>query len=194
MNCSPVRIAAKAISVASRLCETHLGRAAPAVELAGQTQMTLTYVPSHLEHMLCELLKNSMRATMEFHSDAEVLPPIRVIFAGGVEDVVLKIVDQGGGIPLSLQDKQWSYLFTTADPPAREDDSQVTFREHHWGYGYGLPISRLFARYFGGDLAVISMEGYGSDALLHLNRLTDVSETLPDDFVGDLDVRRLNVR
>lgn len=29
------------------------------------------------------------------------------------------------------------------------------------GYGYGLPISRQYARYFGGDLQVISMEGYG---------------------------------
>ena len=27
------------------------------------------------------------------------------------------------------------------------------------GYGYGLPISRLYARYFGGDLQIISMEG-----------------------------------
>lgn len=29
------------------------------------------------------------------------------------------------------------------------------------GYGYGLPISRCYARYFGGDVQIISMEGYG---------------------------------
>lgn len=47
------------------------------------------------------------------------------------------------------------------------------------GYGYGLPISRLYARYFGGDLQIISMEGYGTDAYLHLNRLGNVQEPLP---------------
>jgi hypothetical protein len=38
------------------------------------------------------------------------------------------------------------------------------------GFGYGLPISRCYARYFGGDLRLISMEGYGTDAYLHLSR------------------------
>ena len=42
------------------------------------------------------------------------------------------------------------------------------------GYGYGLPRSRLYARYFGGDLQVISMDGYGTDVYLHLNRLGHV--------------------
>lgn len=46
-------------------------------------------------------------------------------------------------------------------------------------YGYGLPISRLYARYFGGDLQMISMENYGTDAYLHLNRLGNVQEPLP---------------
>lgn len=44
---------------------------------------------------------------------------------------------------------------------------------------YGLPISRSYARYFGGDLSIVSMEGYGTDAFVHLSRLGHHSEPLP---------------
>jgi len=47
------------------------------------------------------------------------------------------------------------------------------------GYGYGLPLCRLYARYFGGELQVISMEGYGTDAYLHLSKLGTSEEPLP---------------
>tara|TARA_B110000305_G_C18777001_1_gene332171 strand:+ start:277 stop:474 length:198 start_codon:yes stop_codon:yes gene_type:complete len=47
------------------------------------------------------------------------------------------------------------------------------------GLGYGLPISRAYARFFGGDLSVMSMEGSGTDVFLHLNRLGDSTEPLP---------------
>lgn len=36
------------------------------------------------------------------------------------------------------------------------------------GFGYGLPISRLYTRYFQGDLQLYSMEGHGTDAVIHL--------------------------
>ncbi|KAJ1923367.1 [Pyruvate dehydrogenase (acetyl-transferring)] kinase isozyme 2, partial [Tieghemiomyces parasiticus] len=63
--------------------------------------------------------------------------------------------------------------------PLEPDFNQTDFKAPMAGFGYGLPISRCYARYFGGDLKLISMEGYGTDAYLHLSRLSDSAEPLP---------------
>ena len=47
------------------------------------------------------------------------------------------------------------------------------------GLGYGLPISRSYCRYFGGDLSIMSMEGYGTDAFVYLARLGNSKEPVP---------------
>ncbi|KAI1301020.1 hypothetical protein EDD11_005877 [Mortierella claussenii] len=48
------------------------------------------------------------------------------------------------------------------------------------GSGQGLPLARLIARYFGGDLSLVSMEGYGTDAYLSLYRDDDHLENFPE--------------
>ena len=101
------------------------------------------------------------------------------------EDVVIKISDEGGGIRRTHMPRIWSYLFTTATPAFGGDDESPFSEDHSTrgdpplaGLGYGLPISRSYARYFGGDLNLMSMEGYGTDAFLHLPRLGDRDEPL----------------
>jgi pyruvate dehydrogenase kinase 2/3/4 len=69
--------------------------------------------------------------------------------------------------------------YSPADSPLLDMDGASAGPVVLAGYGYGLPLSRLYARYFGGDLQVISMDGYGTDAYLHLNRLGNVQEPLP---------------
>ena len=139
------------------------------------------------DYIMLELLKNSMRATVDWHGVDADYPPIKVIIADGKEneDVVIKVSDEGGGIPRSNMDRIWSYLFTTADPAIQE--GMVAFNEkvdHSVdsplaGLGYGLPISRSYARYFGGDLSIMSMEGFGTDAFVYLTRLGNSREPLP---------------
>jgi pyruvate dehydrogenase kinase 2/3/4 len=180
-KCSPAEVAQDAIANARNLCLLHYS-VAPEVRLFGKVDLTFTYVPSHLHHMLFELIKNSMRAAVEFcGTDSNSLPMIRIVIAEGAEDVTLKISDEGGGIRRSGMSRIWTYLYTTASPPALDPGSPYhsDFHAPFAGLGYGLPISRLYARYFGGDLQVMSMEGYGTDAYLHLKRLGNAEEVLP---------------
>ena len=77
----------------------------------------------------------------------------------------------------------WTYLFTTAKLTAEEllDAEERTHQcsnrpDPIAGFGYGLPLSRLYARHFGGELSLTSMEGYGTDAYLHLSKLGNKTE------------------
>ncbi|KAI8617071.1 mitochondrial branched-chain alpha-ketoacid dehydrogenase kinase-domain-containing protein [Chytriomyces sp. MP71] len=139
------------------------------------------YVPSHLHHCLFELFKNSLRATVEKHGldmDGDY-PPIKVVVAEGNEDITIKVSDEGGGIRRSDLPLIWTYMYTTAPKQDLEETLYSDFKAPMAGFGYGLPLSRLYSRYWGGDLKVISMEGFGTDAYLHLNRLSDSEEPLP---------------
>ncbi|CAN0468007.1 unnamed protein product [Ectocarpus sp. 12 AP-2014] len=185
---SPAAIAEAAIEDAKFVCTRQYGDA-PDVTLHGRLDLTFSYVPSHLHYIMLELIKNSMRATVDFHGLDEMdNNPIRVVIADGEgnEDVVIKVADEGGGIRRSYMTRIWSYLFTTADPAVQEGfinlgevESDHAKESPLAGLGYGLPISRSYARYFGGDLSIVSMEGYGTDAFVHLSRLGHHSEPLP---------------
>ena len=66
-HCSPKAEIRRAAEGARSLCVSQFG-VAPEVGVFGNSELNFTYIPSHLEHMLFELLKNSMRAVVEFRS------------------------------------------------------------------------------------------------------------------------------
>ncbi|KAF3824372.1 hypothetical protein GH733_008657, partial [Mirounga leonina] len=94
-NCNVVEVIKDGYENARRLCDLYYINS-PELELEelnakspGQP-IQVVYVPSHLYHMVFELFKNAMRATMEHHADKGVYPPIQVHITLGNEDLTVK--------------------------------------------------------------------------------------------------------
>jgi pyruvate dehydrogenase kinase 2/3/4 len=177
-KCDLRRVVEDAAQNAQYLCEKYyLGAPEVEIEMVNDRKyIEMGYVPSHLHHICFELFKNSMRATVESHSDTFDVPPIRVLLTKGKDNVCIKISDRGGGASLD-ECRRWThYMYSTAPPPEKTDDGRAPLA----GYGYGIPLSRLYARYLGGDLMLQSVEGYGTDAYIYLKSGTaDAVEVLP---------------
>ena len=178
------------------------------------TSPKFSFIPPALGYILRELLKNSCRATVDA---CRALPhgevrrrPVSVTVSADDARMMICVADRGGGIPFDRMENVWSYLHSTtrkkweddmslADCDADHDDIvsnlPVSGNEDNnptelAGYGIGLPMSRLYARYLGGDLNLISLPGYGTHAYVFLPRLSsDQIETFPDQprqgFQGD---------
>ncbi|KAG5643108.1 hypothetical protein DXG03_001572 [Asterophora parasitica] len=179
-------IVLEAIENARFVCEEHYAMfRGPPVQLICPKDLTFAYVPGHLSHICFELLKNSLRAVVERYGltdangDDIKYPPIKVVVVEGKEDITIKISDEGGGISRSAIPLIWTYMYTTMEGQGIDKDFQASdFKAPMAGFGYGLPLSRLYARYFGGDLRLIAMDGFGTDVYIHLNRLSSSREPL----------------
>ncbi|KDO23977.1 hypothetical protein SPRG_10674 [Saprolegnia parasitica CBS 223.65] len=228
--CDVQDIVREASERASALCELYCGTPPKViVKVAANGAAPFMYVRSHLHHMVFELLKNSMQATVELYGpksprretcsvmdtkpkmnhmspllgfvipdvrsvSARIvcililvdgsprrgeLPPITVVICQGQEDLTIKISDEAGGVRRSDWHRLWYYNYTTASKEPPQALATGDFREHFSGGGYGLPIARLFARYFGGEITFLSSEGYGSSAFIQAHRLGKQTELVP---------------
>lgn len=169
-----------AASSAKYLCNHHYGDS-PSVKIntfhqngSKEDEVQVVYIASHLHHMVFELIKNALRASVENPINGE-LHPVNVIIVQGERDISIKVSDRGKGIPMKLQDQLFHYHYSTAPEP--DKDSRIPPLA---GFGYGLPLSRLYARYLNGNIRLVSIEGYGTDAVIYLQNFSEnASEVLP---------------
>lgn len=80
----------------------------------------------------------------------------------------------------------WDYSWTTVDRTKKEvssvfdDQAQHSFERGSGGpmagLGFGLPISRIYSRYFGGSLEIKNIPGYGCDVFLRIPNISVVSD------------------
>ncbi|THC87820.1 hypothetical protein EYZ11_012734 [Aspergillus tanneri] len=102
------------------------------------------------------------------------------ISAPSAQSITIRIRDRGHGIPPEILPNIWSYSFTTfsdLDVQGLENGNMDAFNaissssgnlSSIAGLGYGLPLSRAYAEYFGGSIAVQSLWGWGTDVYLTL--------------------------
>ncbi|KAJ3177605.1 hypothetical protein HDU87_004358 [Geranomyces variabilis] len=202
-----IAVAQEAAADASEICEQNFDGVAPPVNIAvnsdtANSSCELVYIPSHMHHILFELLKNSMRATMmkyyphiapgaDGDSNGSTIttaspfsassatpispPPVTITITPTPTQITIRVSDTGCGIPRAQLANVMTYAYTTASgkTPAQNQPPQFTGSELEApmaGFGYGLPLSKLYARYFKGDLAISSVHGVGTDVDLVLRR------------------------
>jgi signal transduction histidine kinase len=94
------------------------------------------------------------------------------------QSITIRIRDRGGGISPEVLPHIWSYSFTTfsdlnmGEGGGLEALNTISSSSGQLssiaGLGYGLPLSRAYAEYFGGSIAVQSLWGWGTDVYLTL--------------------------
>ncbi|KAJ5623651.1 hypothetical protein N7490_012256 [Penicillium lividum] len=96
------------------------------------------------------------------------------------QSITIRIRDRGGGIPPEVLPHIWSYSFTTFSDMDSGGEGSSNLRALDTiassgghissiaGLGYGLPLSRAYAEYFGGSIAIQSLWGWGTDVYLTL--------------------------
>lgn len=148
-----------------------------------------------------------MQAVVEkYHDSPQPPPPIEVLICETPQHVIMRISDQGGGIPREILPYLWSFskgprtqsrLENLGQVPAMAATMQelkvserrydreawyegsldsLTSRPPNLRLGMGLPMSRVYAEYWAGSLELHSLEGYGVDAFLQISKLGNKNE------------------
>jgi len=138
------------------------------------------YVHTHIFYIFLELVKNAARASIEraqHESEGSrklQIPAIHVIVPEeqgmwGQERSV-KLADRGTGMNRSVLSKAFCYFYSSvkARPTVAQEVSDFDQRVPLAGFGFGLPISRVMARYFSGDIDLNSIPGEGTDVYIYL--------------------------
>ncbi|CAK1366027.1 [Pyruvate dehydrogenase (acetyl-transferring)] kinase 2, mitochondrial [Cercospora beticola] len=110
LKCKAKEVVEKCASTARELVRKAYGPqvAIPEVVIQGHLDTTFPYIPSHLEYIVGELLRNSIQAVVE-QKGLDNPPPIEVLICEAAQHVIIRISDQGGGVDREVLPYLWSF-------------------------------------------------------------------------------------
>lgn len=150
----------------------------PEIAIHGD-DISFTYIHDHIQYILYQLLSNAMRHTLS----TEARAPVHVTIASNTTDVYFRVSDRGGGMAAPVFSRIWSY---GQRPHNLSSVSQLAARATEHDHlqiqlGIGLPMSRVYAEYLGGNLSLMTMDGYGTDAYVRIPLLGTQNENIDVD-------------
>ena len=135
----------------------------------------INHYPSYIYYPIIEVLKNSIVA----HALHDCLDlPITITLSETEKSIYIKINDQGKGFHFEDIPKVLSYSYTTSelsDSDYLNDQFQTPIIS---GFGFGLPMAKLYCKYFGGDLTINPVENIGTDVNMYFDKLGEKKEIL----------------
>jgi hypothetical protein len=169
LHCRPGDVARLAARQCATVCRQELGEA-PEVLVQEEDGVSYALIPGYLLYILREVIKNACHATVKRHVGSP-LPPVVVRVAHHGSGATISVSDEAGGMTEARLQDAWRFLHTTAEPKcvaatAGDSDEPAGSGTELAGFGVGLPKSRLYARFFGDDLALDSVPGEGTQARL----------------------------
>jgi hypothetical protein len=112
LKCSARKVVQDCGALAKRLAAKAYGDdcVLPDIILGGHLDATFPYILSQLQYIVGELLRNSIQAVIESrHNLKDYPPPIDVLICEAPQHVIIRISDEGGGIPQEILPELWSF-------------------------------------------------------------------------------------
>jgi len=116
LKCNAGEVVNRCYTTILSLCSAAYGSTTPlpTIHLSGHLDATFPYILSHLEYIIGELLRNSIQAVVERQKSSprgwEGTPPaIEVTVCEAPQHVIIRVSDQGGGIPRDILPHLWSF-------------------------------------------------------------------------------------
>ncbi|KAL8951995.1 MAG: hypothetical protein Q9222_002063 [Ikaeria aurantiellina] len=189
----PADIIRQCEAFVGEICELKYG-VRPSVIINGQPDTRMTHVPTHLEYIITELLKNAFRATVESSKERE---PVEITIAASqspdrpspaleaaddgnpniasIPGTTIRIRDRGGGISPEVLPSIWAYSFTTF----ADEDVMDMGRNNNSGNGNTDALN------------AISGAGWGSSSLAGLGYGLPLGRAYAEHFGGGIQVQSL---
>lgn len=146
-----------------------------------------TCLSPHIVHIMFEMFKNASipslnkhkPITVSIYEDKEDVTPVGELIKTELHErkftlgkhhkrevnkddmIIIEIMDEGGGMPISLVSKIWQFHYTTSNDLDRDTIH---------GFGMGLPLCKVFAEFNDGELKLVNREGDGVTIMIKLPR------------------------